>query len=103
MVVGGADGRQSPAIGPGHRCPVVPGGEVPYGVVDDGMVVVGCQQVLPVAVAVGVGDSICPVADRPEVAEGVIGIGDRRAAPGFGQELALGVIGVGRAVAARDA
>ena len=45
MVIGGADGRQPPAISPGHRRPVVPGGGVANGVVGDGVPVVGRQQV----------------------------------------------------------
>ena len=60
MVIGGADGRQSPAISPGHRRPVVPGGGVANGVVGDGVPVIGCQQIPTVEDGVGQKTVFCP-------------------------------------------
>ena len=60
MVVSGADGCQSPAIGPGHRRPVVPGGRVANGVVADGVPVIGRQQVPSTGVVWDKGPSPVP-------------------------------------------
>ena len=60
MVVSGADGRQSPAVGPGHCRPVVPGGGVANGIVGDGVPVIGRQNVPAAGVVWGKGPSSAP-------------------------------------------
>ena len=60
MVVGGADGRQSPAVGPGHCRPVVPGGGIPYGVIADAVPVVRRQQVPTAEDGAGQKTVFCP-------------------------------------------
>ena len=60
MVIGGADGRQSPAVGTGHRRPVVPGGGVANSVVGDAVTVVSSQQVPSTGVVWDKGPSPVP-------------------------------------------
>ena len=94
--------RKTPAVDPGEVVPVVPVRGIAYLVIRDRLSTVRRQQILPVAVAVGVGVGVCPVADRTDVAVGVVGVGIGDAVHRLRQHLPMAVIGVGRRSGAAD-
>ena len=85
---------QTPAVDPGEVVPVVPVRGIAYLVIRDRLPAVRRQQIFPVAVAVGVGVGVHPVADRTDVAVGVVGVGVGDAVHRLRQHLPVAVIGV---------
>ena len=85
---------QTPAVDPCEVVPVVPVRGIAYLVIRDRLPAVRRQQILPVAVAVGVGVGVHPVADRTDVAVGVVGVGVGDAVHRLRQHLPVAVIGV---------
>ena len=93
---------QSASVRPCEGGPVVPGFRISYGVIADGISVVGRQQVQPLAVPIGIGIRCRAVGFGAEVAVGVVGVGPGSIAYGLRQELTLVVVGIGRVCAAAD-
>ena len=85
---------QTPAVDPGEVVPVVPVRGIAYLVIRDRLSTVRRQQILPVAVAVGVGVGVCPIADRTDVAVGVVSVGIGDAVHRLRQHLPVTVVGV---------